>query len=158
MEKSQSLTFMNYRKKHFVILNQSSIWLLKSQCKHWPVSVYVFQGWKYIVFLQCQEPPWAAASILICLVFFFFWASCCWDFLPNWFRDVLLEKCKDCFSEYIQEAFYKPGLLSMASVIPFFIISLSISLTLPSLLTVVWEKILCAYSSKKVSRINLLEK
>lgn len=42
-----------------------------------------------------------AASILICLVLIFFWAFHCWDFLLNWFREVLLEKCKGCFSDCI---------------------------------------------------------
>lgn len=143
--KEPKLNFMNYRKKHSVILKQSLIWLLKSQLKHWSVAshISIFVSRMEIYCFSAVPGASTAASILICLVLIFFCAFHCWDFLPLWLTavswKVLLENCKDYFSNYILEAFCKPGLPSMASVISSFIISLSIPLTLPSLLTLVWD-------------------
>lgn len=39
-EKKPKLNFMNYRKKHFVVLKQSFIWLLKSQPKQCLVTIH----------------------------------------------------------------------------------------------------------------------
>lgn len=162
MEKSQSLTFMNYQKKHFVIMKRNIIWLLCSELKHWSVTNHVSA---FVSSMEIGYFSEASGAYVNCNIYFdspclyFSWTSYHWDFLSK----TGLQKCpgRCCWPSarivslnYSLEAFCKPGLPSVSSVISSLIISiypasessLMILLMLSSLLTIVWDLLEIGYS------------
>lgn len=121
MDKSQSLTFMDYWRRHFIIMKQNLIWLLSSELKHWPVTSHsnIFISSMEIIYFSKLT-----AATIICNIYFhlpcpdsllgllllgFSPRTCCNRF-PEVPGEALLAKGKDYFPTYILEAFCKSGL------------------------------------------------
>lgn len=120
MDKSQSLTFMDCWRRHFIIMKQNLIWLLSSELKHWPVTSH---GNIFISSMEIIYFPKLAAATIICNIYFhlpcpdsllgllllgFSPRTCCNRF-PEVPGEALLAEGKDYFPTYILEAFCKSG-------------------------------------------------
>lgn len=120
MDKSQSLTFMDCWRRHFIIMKQNLIWLLSLELKHWPATSH---GNIFISSMEIIYFPKLTAATIICNIYFhlpcpdsllgllllgFSPRTCCSRF-PEVPGETLLAEGKDCFPTYILEAFCKSG-------------------------------------------------
>lgn len=120
MDKSQSLTFMDCWRRHFIIMKQNLMWLLSSEPKHCPVTSH---GNIFISSVEIIYFPNLTAATIICNIYFHlpcpdsllgllllgFSPPTFWNHSPGVPGEVLLAKGKDCFPTYILEALCKSG-------------------------------------------------